>query len=749
MDECLEGLDGCAVIVDDIIIWGHTKEEHDKNLRNVLQRCRQKGIRLNKDKLEVGISEVRYFGHIISSEGLKPDPEKISAILDMDPPKDKSELETILGMIVYLSKFAPNLSDIVYPLRQVLKKDVLFHWEVPQQKAFEEVKRILTQAPVLTYYDPKKPLVLQCDSSKYGLGATLLQDGKPIAYASKSLTPSEVNWAQIEKELFAVLFGMTRFRQYVYGRQVLVQTDHLPLISIMKKPVHVAPPRLQRMMLQLQGYDFQLEHKAGTQIPLADTLSRKFLPDTCPELSEKANFHVHFVTKSLPYSDRKFQEIRSHTQQDEELQLLKNVILTGWPENRKDCPSQLFDYWNFRDELVVNDDIIMKGQRLLIPARLRPEMLEIIHSGHFGTEKCLRRARSTMFWPRITADITDKVAKCVVCLEQRSSNPKEPLIPHELPDRPWQNVATDVFTLQGQDYLLIVDYYSHYFEYAKLSNTTSSVVIKQMKQWFARHGIPEKLVSDGASYYTSQQFKDFAITWDFTHIFSSPHYPQSNGLAESYVKIVKMILKKSKQSGKDPAMAVLEYRATPLNIGYSPAELLMGRKIRSFLPISPKQLIPKAPEPEQVKQLLSSQKDLQKSHYNKTATPLKPLSIGEPVRIQQDTWKPATVVQKHNDRSYTVQTPEGAEYCRNRRHLLKTNEPPHPQILPDFSIPETPDINDPPKLTNENPCEPQPPQPKNPRAKPESSFSARAEDKSKPYISRYGRTVTPKIIESM
>jgi len=254
IDESFEGLDGVVAIVDDILVFGHTREEHDKNLRSVLVRSKKKGIKLNEDKLEVGLTEVPYFGHIISAEGLKPDPSKVRAVKDMQPPQNKAELETILGMVNYLSKFAPNLSEITSPLRKLLVKDVHFAWDQPQEQAFQKVKDVITQSPgpILSYYDHKKELTLQVDASKFGLGATLLQDSKPIAFASKSLTPTEVNYAQIEKEMFAILFGCKHFHQYIYGHNVRVESDHKPLISIMKKPIHAAPPRLQRMILQLQ-----------------------------------------------------------------------------------------------------------------------------------------------------------------------------------------------------------------------------------------------------------------------------------------------------------------------------------------------------------------------------------------------------------------------------------------------------------------------------------------------------------------
>ncbi|XP_048236731.1 uncharacterized protein K02A2.6-like [Haliotis rufescens] len=560
IDECYEGLDGVAAIVDDVLVYGSTPEEHDHNLRNMLSRSRDKGIKLNEEKLEVGVTEIQYFGHILSAEGLRPDPAKVSAICSMNPPRDRSELETILGTVNYLAKFAPNLSQITSPLRQLLPKDVEFVWDHPQSTAFQRIKDIITQTPgqVLAYYDPDKDLTLQVDASKYGLGAALLQDGKPVTYASKSLTTTEVNYAQIEKEMFAILFGCKRFHQYVYGRHVKVESDHKPLISIMKKPLAVAPARLQRMMLQLQKYDLTVEHRPGKEIVVADTLSRKSVPDTYPHLSEGMDAHVHMIVSNVPVSEKRMEDIRRATEADPQFSLLQQTIIDGWPEHRKLCPGTILEFWNFRDQLAFMDGIIFKGQKIVIPKSLRTSMLDKIHTGHMGVEKCLRRARDILFWPKMSNDITSLVLNCSVCLERRNSNPKEPLISHDIPSRPWQTVATDLFLWDTHDFVVVVDYYSRYFEVCKLPSTKSTTVINALKDVFARHGIPDKVISDNGPQYSSQDFAQFAEKWDFVHETSSPRYPQSNGLAEKTVQTIKRIFSKAKTDGRDPHIGILE-----------------------------------------------------------------------------------------------------------------------------------------------------------------------------------------------
>lgn len=744
IDECFADLEGITTIVDDILVYGSSREEHDRNLRRVLNTSREKGIKLNRDKLEVGVTEVTYFGHVLSSEGVKADPTKVKAISDMPPPTNKSELQTVLGMINYMSKFAPNLAEITSPMRSLLSKDVEFSWDKPQSDAFEKVKEVLTRSPgpVLGYYDPSKELTLQVDASKYGLGAALFQDSRPIAVASKSLTSSEVNYAQIEKEMYAIVFGCKRFHQFIYGRKVRVQTDHKPIVSIMKKSLLNAPARLQRMILQLQRYDLQIEHLPGKDIPVADNLSRQFLPDSCPGLSESFEAQVHMVTSNLPISDGKMIEIEKATLSDPQFVILKSVILEGWPLTRSDCPIEIRNFWNHRDELTVVGNIIFKGSKVVIPGSLRPQMLRKIHSSHMGVEKCLNRARDILFWPRMTQEITDMVLNCEICLEHRNGNCKEPLESHDVPKYPWQIVATDLFHFDNEDYVIVVDYYSNYFDVFKLNNTKSVTVINKLKCAFSRFGIPETVMSDNGPQFSCQEFADFSKQWDFKHITSSPHYPKSNGLAEKSVQIVKRIFKKCKEDNSDPNLALLEYRTSPLNSGFSPSQLLMSRKLRSVLPETVDNVLPNSPNYDLVQEKLLAKQEYQKRFHDVGSKPLKPLKIGDPCRIRQSNglWRPAVVSNQHAKRSYVVETPDGAMYRRNRRDLIKTNE--NIVIQNDFHVPENncnynsakSDNNISENIQSE--------------VKPNQTDENSNKD-SMPYVTRFGRVVKPKIIESV
>ena len=683
MDEIFENTPGVTPLIDDVIIHGRTREEHDHNLRTALDKASASNLRLNPEKLVVGATQVEYFGHLITDKGLKPDPEKVQAIEQMPPPSDKKELQTVLGMITYLSKFAPQLSEITKPMRDLLKDDVDFSWDKPQAEALTKVKQIITAKPVLAFFDPKKPITLQVDASKHGLGATIMQDKKPVAFASKSLNNTEMNYAQIEKELYAILFGCKRFHQYVYGQRVTVESDHKPLESISTKALAAAPPRLQRMLLQLQKYDLKITHVPGKHIPVADTLSRQSLPSRIYEfdMTEDLEAQVHCIITSLPIHDNKISEIKNETARDAELQQLIQTIHEGWPPNIQSCAKVIREYWNHREDLSTADGVILKGTRIVIPKAMRENMLDKLHTSHLGEEKTKLRARDIVFWPGINADIEEKVSECEICARHRASNTKEPMISHEIPTRPWQKVATDLFQWENRHFIVTVDYYSRFFEIDELYTTTSAAVIRKLSCHFARYGIPETVISDNGPQFSSREFADFAEIWDFKHTTSTPGYPQSNGLAERTVQTAKKILSKAREDTKSPLLAILEYRNTPVDSLKSPAELMFGRQLRSILPTIQQHLRQKEINPSEIMARRKYQQLQQKKYYDRNAKPLQPLQTNDKVYLQLtgEKWQPAKITNTDdNPRSYTVETDNGNTYRRNRRFLRPKPTTPEP-----------------------------------------------------------------------
>ena len=239
-------ISGALPVFDDIIIGGKSEEEHDLILPKVLTRARKRNIKFNRDKIQFRGNQVKDMGEVVSELGFSPDPEKISAIHNIPPPSCKQDLQRLLGMINYLSKYIPNMSELNAPLRSLLKGDVSWAWFPEHDSAPTKIKTVLSSAPVLRFYDTSLPTTLQVDASKDGLGACLMQQGQPVTYASRALSNSEINYAPIEKEMLAIVFGCERFNMYTHGAEVEVHSDHKPLESIFKKPLFKVPPHLKK-----------------------------------------------------------------------------------------------------------------------------------------------------------------------------------------------------------------------------------------------------------------------------------------------------------------------------------------------------------------------------------------------------------------------------------------------------------------------------------------------------------------------
>ncbi len=245
----------------------------------------------------------------------------------------------------------------------------------------------------------------------------------------------------------------------------------------------------------------------------------------------------------------------------------------------------LYPFYDIRDELTIQGELIFKRQQLVVPASLRQEFMAVLHASHIGIEACIRRARDSLYWPRMSTELKEYISKSDVCLAYRSSPGKEPLVQHEVVARAWSKVGADLCELNGRTLLVIVDYYSNFIEVARVTSTTTRSIVKDLKAMFACYGVPDVLVTDNGPQFISAEFAVFARTWDFEHITSSPHHPQSNGKAENAVKTVKRLFKKCKKSGQSEFLALLDWRKTPIEgVGTSPAQRLMGRRGKTLLP---------------------------------------------------------------------------------------------------------------------------------------------------------------------
>lgn len=667
MDEILDGLQGVVSIADDITVYGETQEEHDRNLRKLMERAREKGLVFNPTKCHISQRQVSFFGNIYSSSGVSPDPAKVNAIQQIKRPSNVKELQSFLGLVTYLGPYIPKLSELTAPLRVLLQKDSAFQWHTEQEIAFETIKEQICKSTTLSYFQPSKPTVIQVDASQNSLGAALVQDGRPIAFASKSLTPTEKRYANIERELLACVFGAERFHTYLYGSKFTIESDHRPLDMISKKPLTAAPPRLQRMLLRLQKYDYEIVYRPGREMILPDSISRLQKHETDKEIDLK--LAVCFVQ----FSTQKLNELREATVKDEHLNSLMTYINKGFPEKGRDLPYQIRNFWSFRDQLSIEDGLILKGNQVVIPESLKSEYLDRLHSSHQGITRTQQRAKSCIYYPGIYKDIETITQGCSECQKFQVSQQKETLDPivTDIPNIPWHTIGSDFFQYEQQDYLIIADYYSKFLIVEKMSaNPDSDVAAKFTRKMFSMFGIPNRIISDNGGQFIGKAYQKMVKDYGIAHNSSSPRHPKSHGFIESQVKIAEKLLKKSKDFNMFND-ALLSHRTTPLGPDMpSPAELLFNRKIQGNLPIHTK-----FSGSENIIKTRNANQEKINENYNKSAKDLKELNVNETIYYQdvaKRQWIPGTIIGYGPEpRSYTIECEITGRKLRRNRVLIR------------------------------------------------------------------------------
>ena len=542
MEEILSGLKGVECYQDDILLHSKTKQEHEALKKLVKDRVKKAGMELNEKKCEYNKESIEFLGHIVDGTGLKPCPSRVEAINNFEAPSSLEQLRRFLGMITYIGRFIPDLSTVIHPLNQLLCKDTAWMWGPDQEESFKKVKGLISKSPTLIYYKASNPTVVSADASSYGLGAVLLQEVegemKPVAFASRSLTPAEQRYAQIEKECLASIWACEKFQRYLVGlKHFKILTDHKPLISLInKKDIQDTPIRCQRMLLRLTRFNTTAEYIPGKFMVVADALSRQPLNRASNDgLAEAVEEYVGSIQATWPASDKKLEAIKQETLKDVNLVLVVQHTLLGWPSHKQDVMIGARDFYSVRDELSVHNGLLLRGNRIVIPFKMRKETLKTIHEGHLGINKCRERANRAVWWPGMSKEIKELVGKCRHCLSKAPSQQSETLLTSPLPSFPFEKVAVDLCDFQGHSYLVFVDYYSRFIEIAFVPDITSRTVIAKIKSNFARYGVPRTLISDNGRQFTSSEFRKFSEEWNFLHVTSSPHYPQANGAAERAV----------------------------------------------------------------------------------------------------------------------------------------------------------------------------------------------------------------------
>ena len=681
MSHILAGIPGVVVDIDDILVGGRTQEELDGRVKQVLTKLTEAGVTLN-EKCVFSTDTVKFLGHIISPKGIQIDPEKVKAIRSLPQPQNISDLRRFLGMTNQVNKFTEKNADMTKPLRDLLKKETAWIWGPDQERAFQSIKESLSSAPTLAHYCAEKETKVSADASSYGIGAVLMQkengEWRPVCYASRSLTSTEQRYAQVEKEALAITWSCERFADYLVGLPTfLIETDHKPLLSILqKKSLDELTPRLQRFKMRLMRFVYTVEHTAGKNLITADALSRA--PASVPaqqdaEREVEMGLFVRSVVDDIPITDLLMTKIQENQHSDEVCSRVMHHVKTDhWPEEAKLDP-RLKSYWSTRSDLTVQEGLLLFQSRIVVPECLQAEVLQRIHQGHQGVVKCRALARRTVWWPGLSKQLETLVQNCPNCEKVRVLHP-EPLNPTPTPDYAWQQVATDLFEWKGHDYLLLVDYYSRWIEIAHLTKTDTTNVKNHMRAIFARLGIPELVHSDNGTQYMSREFERFAESYGFTHTQSDPCHQSANGAAERAVQTIKNLLSKA----DDPYLAMLNYRVTPQAHGFSPAELMFGRNLRTRIPTHPSQFIPRKHDIERFRQKNQELKMKMKDNFDRRhrAKPLPLFQQGEKVWMKTPTDQEAEVLsQAPHRRSVEIKTERGTTTRRTRNQLRRRSQP--------------------------------------------------------------------------
>ena len=724
IQQVLQGCEGAHNIADDIIVHGKSVEEHDKRLVKVMGKLAERGLTLNPDKCEFRIPRITFMGHVLSERGIGPTNEKVKAVVNAREPESATEVRSFLGLVNFCARFIPGLATTAEPLRKLTRQSIPFSWGQEQKRAFEQLKEKLANAKTLAYFDKDAKTEVIADASPVGLGAILIQEQqgvkRVVTYASRSLTDVERRYSQTEKEALGLVWACERFHVYLYGIDFELLTDHKPLEMIYSSKSKPSA-RIERWVLRLQPYCFKVKYVPGRE-NVADTLSR--LTQTNERIRRNvAEEYICFLAERAAPKVVPIQEIEHQSAQDTELSMLRGCIYQGdWNK----CPPA---YKAVRYELSVLGKLILRGTRIVVPEKLRNQILDLAHEGHQGVVKTKQRLRSKVWWPGMDRGVEHKCRVCHGCQLVSQPSPPEPMKRTELPTEPWQDLAADLLgPLPSGEYLFaVVDYYSRYFEVAVVKSVTSRKMIECLETMFSTHGIPLSLKTDNGPQFISEEFESYLEENDIEHRTSTPLWPQANGEIErqnrSLLKALRIAQAERKNWRHELLKFLIAYRSTPHSTtGASPAKLLYGREIRTKTPdlqSGCQRINADSETRDRDSPAKQKGKDYADGKRNAQESCLGP---GDPVLLRQnrknklDTsfeQEPYEVIGKQGS-EITIQSPTGTQYRRNVTHVKKyhtespvrtpTPEQPEERIedqveggkalgTPEMPIGEVPDIS--------------------------------------------------------
>ncbi|XP_063915685.1 uncharacterized protein K02A2.6-like [Zophobas morio] len=586
----IHGIDNVFTFQDDILIGHKRGENHLDILRRALTILKNAGLTVNLDKCQFLQSKISYLGYDLSENGLSKSKDKIEAITSAPPPNNITELKSFIGVVNYYSKFIPNITETLAPLYQLLKKDVKYQWTDKCDTAFRSIKQKIASDTVLTYFDPNLPIIVTCDASERGIAAVLahkMTDNteKMVTCVSRTYTKAEQNYSVVHKESLACYFAINKFQEYLYGQRFILRTDQKSLVYLFGKQKEINQTyanRIKRYALYFSNFDFQIEHIKGRDNAVADCLSRLPL-DKQFTVDEVEYNSIYFSNVDIPIDNTM---VKEETANDAILTKVIEFVRSGWPN---EIDENYRPFYNRKLDLHVVNGCLLFGDRIVIPTTMREIVKNELHSTHEGIVRMKAMARSFLWFPGVDKEIEQICKSCKACLSVTSHPPKT-YVSWPESSNPFELVHMDFFTFLQRQYLIIVDSCTKWLEIYSMKNITSESTVEMLRDCFSRFGLPETVVSDNGPSFVSEEMEIFFYRNGIKHMTISPYNPQSNGLAENGVKIVKNKLKSALADEQNKNATIqtilsrflLVYRNTPhTTTKISPASAMFGRELRT------------------------------------------------------------------------------------------------------------------------------------------------------------------------
>lgn len=574
--------------LDDLIIISTSFEEHLADIERLFKQLNKYNLRANRDKCVFFRTSVKFLGHIIAENGIHPNPDKISAISKMIPPKNLSHLKTFLATCSWYRKFVPNFAEKSSILSALTKKNAPWNWNLEHQTAFEVLKNALTTSPVLQQVDYGKPFILRTDASNYAVGAVLLQktedgDEKPIEYASRLLTQAERNYSTSEREALAVVWALKKYQGYLDGAEVTLGTDHQPLRWLMT--LRSPSGRLARWALLIQSFNLNIEYIPGKANVVADYLSR---PPTDDAL-EMYSFQV-----TMPINN--ISDIREKQLNDPDLKKIINCFeaidhtdLRNWTDRGYLMNSGiLYRYIPDQDN---------EEAQLVLPETMRGDILKAYHAeptaGHYGVEKTYMKIANHYFWPGMRRNIENFIKNCLECQKYKPTNLKPAgLLRTPIMLQRMEKISIDLIgpltkSITGHQWVLVIeDTTTRWTElFALISATSENCAKVLLNEWLLRYGLPRKLVSDNGPQFISSIMQHVTDILGIQQQLTPVYHPQANPVERRNrdIKTQLAILVGNHHENWSiylPSIRFAMNSTTCSSTGFSPAYFTFGRELR-------------------------------------------------------------------------------------------------------------------------------------------------------------------------